>query len=138
MQLDLTFKQVCEFIKKDDPNIIGAVEKLLGRAQVCSPVLIEPATAAVILPVISIANKIVEIGKGVFEEVTTNRDDDYLARQHRMEIAYGLICFTAFFEALDRQISEPLREKNQIAKGRQDLSRADRSKKRSLPIRSGL
>jgi len=117
MPLDLTFKQVCELIKKDDPKLIDAVDKLLGLALLCSPAIIGPAAAAALPSMIAVKNEIVKIGKGLFEVVTSKKDDDYLARQQRMEIAYGLICFTAFFEALDRQIPEPLREKIGLLKG---------------------
>ena len=33
-----------------------------------------------------------------------------------MEMTYGLICFTAFFDALDQQIPEPLRERIELLK----------------------
>ena len=116
MPLDLTFKQVCEFIKEDDPKLVDSVDKLLGLAIVCSPAIIGPSVVAAVPPMIAVKNEIMKIGKSVFEAITSKKDDDFLARQQRMEIAYGLICFTAFFEALDRQIPEELREKIRIRK----------------------
>src|SRR5271157_2480956 len=119
MPLDLSFKQVCDFIKKDQKDnqpLIDAVDKLLGLTLVCSPVLIGPAAAA-LLPAIAVKNEIVKLGKSVFETFSNKKDDDYIAKQQRMEIAYGLICFTAFFEALDQQIPGELRARIGLLKG---------------------
>ena len=116
MPLDLSFKQVCDFIKKDDPALIDAVDKLLGLTLVCSPLLIGPAAAA-LLPIIAVKNEVVKLGKYVFEAFSNRGDADYVARQQRMEIAYGLICFTAFFAALDEQIPEELRKQIGFLKG---------------------
>jgi hypothetical protein len=110
MSLDLTFKQVCEFIKKDDPKLIEAVDKLLGLAFVCSPVLLGPAGLA-LLPLLTAKNELIKVGKHVFDTFSKKKDDDFVARQTRMQTAYGLICYTAFFEALDRQLPEELRKK---------------------------
>lgn len=113
MNLDLTFKQVCELVKKDskqEPKLIDAVDKLLGLALVCSPVVLGPAAVA-LLPTIAAKNEIVKLGKGVFEKLSKKKDDEYVARQERMQMAYGLLVFTAFFDALDSMMPSPLREK---------------------------
>ena len=52
MSLDLTFKQLCEFIKKDDPMLIDAMDKLLGLALVCSPLVVGPAAVVAVPPMI--------------------------------------------------------------------------------------
>jgi hypothetical protein len=128
MPLDLSFKQVCEFIKKDDPTLIEDVDKLLGLLLVCSPIVVGPAAAA-FLPLIAVKNELIKLGKGVFEAFSEKKDDDYVARQQRMEIAYGLICFTAFFEALDRQIPKEFRTKIGLLKGEKTfLARKARAK----------
>lgn len=119
MTLDLTFKQVCDLIKKDgkeDPKLIEAVDHLLGFALICSPVIFGPELAA-LLPTLAVKNELVKIGKGVFEKLSKKKDNDYLARQERMQMAYGLLCFTAFFEALDEQIPEALRKKLGLLSG---------------------
>lgn len=131
MSLDLTFKQVCEFVKKDDPKLIDAMDNLLGLALVCLPLVVGPAAFVAVPPMISVKNEIVKIGKGVFESVTSKKDDDYLDRQQRMEIAYGLICFTAFFEALDRQIPKGLRKRINLREGEM-ISLAKNAKGKSL------
>jgi hypothetical protein len=111
--LDLTFKQVCELIKKEgeqEPSLIDAVDKLLGLALVCSPLVAGPGLVTV-LPTLGAKNELVRLGKDVFKRVTSLKDEDYLGRSERMEMAYGLIVFTAFFDALDSQLPKTLRGK---------------------------
>ncbi len=113
MNLDLTFKEVCSFIKKDgekDPKLIEAVDNLLGFAMICSPIFFGPSTCA-FLPSLGVKNELIKIGKGIFEKLTKDKDDDYVSRQKRMQIAYGLLCFTSFFDALDNKIPKKLRKK---------------------------
>src|SRR5450756_532952 len=94
MTLDLTFKQVCELVKKDgkkDPKLVEAVDNLLGLALICSPLVVGP-TAAALLPMLAAKNELVKAGKFVFDKLSNRQDDDYLARQQRMQVAYELIC----------------------------------------------
>lgn len=119
MTLDLTFKQVCELVSKDgreDPKLLEAVDKLLGLAMICSPLILGPAAAA-LLPTLAVKNELVKIGKGVFDKLTKKKDDDYVARQERMQMAYGLLVFTAFFDALDGKIPKSLRERFKLFDG---------------------
>jgi tetratricopeptide (TPR) repeat protein len=113
MKVDaLSFEDVCAQMKeggKHDPKLIEAIDHLFGFAIVCSPILIGPAGAA-LLPILAVKNELVKVGKAVFEKVAGNSDDNYLAHEDRMQMAYGLICFTAFFAALDEQIPKPLRQ----------------------------
>ena len=112
MNLSLTFKDVCAVIKaqgKEDPKLIAAVDLLLGLALICSPIVLGPAAIA-LLPTLTTKNEIIKIGKAVFEKLTGSADDDYLKRQETMQAAYGLLVFTAFFDAIDSQISKALRK----------------------------
>jgi hypothetical protein len=112
MAYDLTkFEQVCEFIKKNDPKLIGAVDNLLGMTLIFSPVVIGPVAAAAYLPALAVKNELVRIGKEVFDAFLNKKDADYIAKQQRMQAAYSLLVFTAFFEALDSEIPKELRDK---------------------------
>lgn len=110
MSLDLTFKDVCDLLKKDEPKLIEAVDKLLGFALICSPAVIGQDAAA-LLPTLAVKNELIKIGKGVFDKFSKKKDTDYLAKQQRMQVAYSLLIFTAFFEALDKKIPKELRDK---------------------------
>lgn len=118
MTLDLNFKQVCDLLKKDgakDPKLIEATDNLLGLAMICSPLLVGPVALA-LLPLLGVKNELIKIGKYVFDKLS-NKDNDYLARQERMQIAYGVLPFTAFFEALDAQIPDNLRARIRLLQG---------------------
>ncbi len=106
---DLTFKEVCDFIKKDEPKLLEGVDKLLGLAAICAPLALGPAGIA-LLPLITAKNELVKIGKAVFESVTGKKEEDYAALFDRMRIAYGLITYTAFFDSLDEQLPDKLRK----------------------------
>ncbi|HZF61419.1 MAG TPA: ATP-binding protein [Desulfovibrio sp.] len=116
MSLELTFKSVCATIKKqekNDPELIKAVDNLLGLALVCSPVVLGPQAAA-ILPLIAAKNEVIKIGKYVFERFTKKKDEDYVLRYETMRTAYGLLVFTSFFDALDAIIPDVLRKEISI------------------------
>jgi hypothetical protein len=112
MSLDLTFKSVCDTIKKhgkEDAKLLEAVDSLLGLALICSPAVVGPAAAA-LLPTLAVKNELMKIGKSVFEKLTKNKDEDYLLRYETMRTAYGLLVFTSFFDALDARIPDALRK----------------------------
>ena len=113
MTLDLSFAQICELVKKEgkrDPKLIEAVDALLGLILVCSPILVGDAAVA-LLPTLAAKNELVKIGKLLFAKLSKKKDLDYLTRQNHMQVAYGMLCFTSFFGALDEQIPKTLRDR---------------------------
>ena len=112
MNIDITFKEVCKLIKNDEtnePELIKAVDNLLGLTMICSPIFLGPASAA-FLPFLGVKDELVKIGKNIFKKFSQKKGTDYLERQERMQMAYGLLIFTSFFEALDKKIPKNLRE----------------------------
>ncbi len=112
MSTDLTFKSVCDVIKKkgkEDPKLLEAVDSLIGLALVCSPLVLGPVAMAA-LPVLGVKNELTKIGKSVFEKLTKSKDEEYLSRYETMHAAYGLLVFTSFFDALDASIPKALRD----------------------------
>ncbi|WP_425801736.1 NACHT domain-containing protein [Desulfitobacterium sp. Sab5] len=107
---DLKFKEVCNLLKKDDGTLIDLVDKLMGAAIVFSPIIIGPE-ALPILGLLATKNELTKIGKSLLEKYTSKKDSDYIARMKRMEVAYGLICFTSFFEALDQLLPDDILKK---------------------------
>ncbi|MGL1958761.1 MAG: hypothetical protein OCD00_15775 [Colwellia sp.] len=107
MPKDLTFSEVCNFIKNDDGKLIDAVDKLLGAAIICSPAIFGPI-ALPALGLLASKNGLTSLGKDLLSKITSKDDSDYLARMQRMQISYGLICYTAFFDAIDKEFSEEL------------------------------
>ncbi len=108
METSLSFKDVCRFIKEDDPKLIENVDLMLGLVLILSPMILvpSPATVAPALGLLTVKNELTKIGKVLFQKLTGKKDKDSLAKQQRMEIAYCLICYTAYFEALDTLVPE--------------------------------
>jgi len=113
MELDLTFKSVCDYLRKegaDDSKLIEAVDTLMGLTFVCAPIALGPAGLA-LLPMLRVKNELTKIGKRVFRAATKKQRDNYLARLERMRTAHGLLVYTAFFETLDKAIPNDLRKR---------------------------
>lgn len=116
MPLDLTFAQVSEFVRGEarrEPKVIEALDGLLGLLIICSPLVAAPAVAA-ILPTLAVKNELIKQGKLVFERIGKKKDGDHAARLSRMQAAYGLICYTAFFEALEAALPESIRARAKL------------------------
>jgi hypothetical protein len=113
VDLDLTFKAVCASLKDDakqDPKVLGAIDKLLGLTIICAPVALGPAALA-LLPALSVKNELVKMGKAVFKSLTKKRaDEGYFARLERLRSIHGLLVYTAFFDALDKVLPAYIRK----------------------------
>ena len=101
---DLTFKDVCKFVKEDDPKLIEKVDIMLAAVMIFSSAGLSLFTALPVMPILALLttkNELVKIGKYLYEQVTKKSDANSLDKFRRMEAAYVLICYTAFFEALE-------------------------------------
>jgi hypothetical protein len=116
MSLDISFKQVCLLIKKDQPDLADSVDKFLGLVLLCSPVF---TGNAALLPLLTAKNELTKLSKAVIEAFAKRNADTYFDRQVRMRAAYGLISYTAFFEAIDYLLPAKLRSKMKLLDGEQ-------------------
>lgn len=110
MPTDITFSEVCKYIKNDDDSLIEATGDIVGAAIICSPLVLGPA-ALPLFGLLGVKNQMVTLGKKLFQKLTSKHGKDYLARMERMERAYGLICYTAFFDTLDKLLPDDLRNR---------------------------
>ena len=111
MATEISFKEVCRFIKEDDPDLIESVDLLLGFVLIVTPLAVSvPSVIGPALGLLGVKNELSKLGKGLYERITKKTDKDNLAFQQRMEAAYGLLSFTAFFEALDSLLPDIRKE----------------------------
>lgn len=105
---DLTFAEVCNFIKEDEPALVDAADSLLTFALLLSPLVFGISMGAVepALGLLALKNELIKQGKRLFEKITTKDDNDPVLKQERMFAAYGLICYTSYFDALDQQLPD--------------------------------
>lgn len=104
MATKLSFQEIHKLVKKDkDSQLIKAVDTLAGLVIVCSPAAFG-ASAAAVLGLVSAKNEITKLGQRIVRRLTTKKGADFLERQRRMEIAYCLICYTSFFDAVAKAL----------------------------------
>jgi hypothetical protein len=125
MQPKLTFDEVCRFIKEDDPKLTDNVDAALGFILIISPLVFLPSTALVApaLGLLGVKNELTKLGKFLYEKITAKKDKNNVAKMRRMEIAYGLICYTAFFEAADALLGSIKRSPSLGSKEKYTLSK---------------
>jgi hypothetical protein len=107
---DLSFRNVCEFVKKDHKDLIPDVDVLLSVVLISTviftgnPLLALPETLKLLADAFGVKSELSKIAERIFEKITEKKDNDPLARMQRMEIAYCLIYNIP--QKLDRQIRE--------------------------------
>jgi len=101
MSLGIAFRDVCRFVKEDDPKLIEQADNLLGLVIVLTASATPLSLAETALGLLGTKNELTKLGQRIFTAITAKRDTTTLAYHRRMEAAYGLICYTAFFEAVD-------------------------------------
>lgn len=126
MSYALTFKEVTRFVKDKnrDPKLIEAIDTLLGAALVLAPAFLTLPGSPLpfTFSLLSVKNELVKAGKAIYERLIGEEDESSLDRYRRMEAAYGLICFTAFFTAVEELFSDAgeelqLEEQRTMARG---------------------
>ncbi len=118
MTVDLSFKGVSKFIKKDFSGQVDDVDTFLNlllfaSALISGNPLVAGATAIHNLAdIFASKGELSKVSKNIIKKIIDKNDNDPLTRLERMEYAYGLICYSAFFEALDHNplLSQLLKE----------------------------
>jgi hypothetical protein len=115
----ITFESVCKSLidehpdKADDLKTLSDIALALGVAATAGPltaITVAGATPAMIAltAIGTLANffaakdKVHQTVEYLVSKITNKKDNDPLQQMRRMERAYHLICYTAFFEALSR------------------------------------
>jgi hypothetical protein len=110
MAIDLSFRDIRRFVEKDQPKeLLPAVDKLMGLAIISLPIALGPA-ALPALGLLQAKDELVKLGSSLLDSITKKKDTDFIRHQERMETAYALICYTAFFDALDHDLPDDIRE----------------------------
>lgn len=108
MPQNITFKDVCNYLKKDNLEIADKLDKFIGVALMMSPFTIGSAALS-LLPLLSVKNELIKLSKAIYDSLSKKKEDNYLERQKKMQMAFALICFTSFYEALDDTMTENIR-----------------------------
>ena len=98
---DFRFMTVKKYLeKKNDPEILEIFNQLADAAIIFTP-LVFGAHFLPIWGLLAVKDKLVNIGKSIVMFVSKQTEDTYVERAEQIKIAYSVICFTAYFEALN-------------------------------------
>lgn len=103
----ISFQHVCEMVRSKDhgSELIDSLDVVSGAILALSPVALgAPGIAG--LALIGAKNELVKAGKRAMKCLTASGATDVLTRHEVMAAAYCLICYTSFFEAIDRSLHQ--------------------------------
>ena len=110
----LTFKDVCDIVRKEDDSVIDDISILLGYNLLVTPLAFIDDISILIsaFGLLGAKNEIITIVKRMIKKAKMLDEIDYAKRYKKMESVYVLICYTAFFDALEKQLSEIKKKQN--------------------------
>lgn len=119
-----TFHDLCKSLKKTNLGIGNEeLDILASVADALTGDSTEVSTITVLMGILSQKMALVKLGKKILDKILDRKSDqNYIERINQMRDAYGTICFTAFFDELDSQLPENIRQAIQLSmREKQDL-----------------
>ncbi|MBE7553913.1 MAG: ATP-binding protein [Anaerolineales bacterium] len=116
MKTNFTFEDVCQFVQSDYPELKEDIDALLSLIILLSPFFFSCpqatalATVGVLSDLLGVKDGIIKVGERIFTRITERDSEDPVNRQRRMQMAYILICYTAFFDTLDKTLPKVMKE----------------------------
>lgn len=120
----LTFQSLCRELKSR-PSLKKHAEELNILTGAIASLIENPVagSVAVFIKALSEKEKLISLGGAVLDAVLNQASaEDYSGRVKRMQEAYGIIYFTAFFDELDKRLPDNIRRSIQLSlKEKQNL-----------------
>lgn len=91
---------------KDLNTLIGAAASLLGDTSV--------GGFGEFISALAEKDKVINLCATVLQKILSRNPDDYSGRIDQMREAYGILCFTSFFDELDKQLPDGIRQNLQL------------------------
>lgn len=110
---DYRFKDIEKYLKKDTEvgkEILDAFESLSDAAIIFSPIIFGPQFLPM-LELLDVKDRLYELGHKVYDFIAQKVELDYLDRTEQIRAAYALICYTAYFDALQDALPNTVRKK---------------------------
>jgi len=110
---DYRFKDIEAYLKKDaeaGENILEAFNKLADAAIIFTPVIFGPQFLP-LLGLLDVKDRLVGLGKTVVSFIASKIEPNYIERAEQIRAAYALICYTAYFDVLQNELPENVRNK---------------------------
>lgn len=111
----VSFNTICEQFKKKykGEDILTDLKLLL---EVAATFFGNPVGSAVAALISALADKkvVFDAGKNILGKIKGIKTPNYIDKVEKMRIAYGMIFYTAFFDTLDNELPECIRQKLQL------------------------
>lgn len=110
---DYRFKDIEKYLKKDTEvgkEILDAFESLSDAAIIFSPIIFGPQFLPM-LELLDVKDRLFSLGHKVYDFIVQKVELDYLDRTEQIRAAYALICYTAYFDALQDAFPNSVRNK---------------------------
>lgn len=111
MTREINLKSICDYLNKDgDEKTLQLTSTILGIAIISTPIILGP-TAFFALSLLTAKNELISTGKILIKKFTSKKHEtDSLERLTKLEMAYGLIFYTAFFDTIDKLMPKDIRK----------------------------
>ena len=100
------FKRIEKYLKKDfeiGHDILDAFHSLFSAAIIFSPFVFGPQFIS-LFSLLEVNNNLFELGHKVCDYISSKVEPNYLDRLEQLEASYALICYTAYFDALEKEL----------------------------------
>ncbi len=116
MVRDYSFEDIKKYLKKDSEigqDILDAFDSLADAAIIFSPIVFGPQLLP-LLNLLDVKDRLMNLGRKVYGAISTKMETDYITRTNQIRAAYALICYTAYFDALQDALPKNVIKKLKI------------------------
>lgn len=110
---DYSFKEIKKYLKKDSTvgkDILNAFDSLTDAAIIFTPIAFGVQFLP-LLELLEVKGKLFELGHKVYDSIANKIETNYIDRTEQIKAAYALICYTAYFDALQDTLPSKVRKK---------------------------
>ena len=110
---DYSFKEIKKYLKKDSAvgtDILNAFDSLTDAAIIFAPIAFGVQFLP-LLELLEVKGKLFELGHKVYNSIANRIEANYIDRIEQIKAAYALICYTAYFDALQDILPSKVRKK---------------------------
>ena len=110
---DYNFEEIKKYLKKDSEigeDILEAFDSLADAAMIFSPLVFGPEMLP-LLNLLDVKDRLMNLGRKVYTAISKRIETDYITRTKQIRAAYALICYTAYFDALQNTLPKDIIKK---------------------------
>lgn len=114
---DYSFSEIEKYLRTcSDVNetIFSAVSDLTDAAVIFTPLVLGPQFLP-LLDMLETKDRLLNLGKKVCDAIVQKIQPDYIQRTAQIKAAYGLICYTAYFDCLQEYVPEEIIKKLKLS-----------------------